>query len=248
MSDEVYFISDAHLGSQNARAERKKEARLCAFFRALRGRASALYIVGDFFDFWFEYRSVVPRIGGKVLFELYNLTSSGTRVAYLGGNHDFWLGSYLSEVVGLQIHTEPIGVEHGGLRIYVAHGDEFFGNASYRWLRNVLHHRFSVRLFRGLHPDRGALLARWASRASGEANVDRDFSVLKERYTQTAKRKFDEGFDAVVFGHLHVPFLWERDGKTLLVLGDWVRHFSYAVLRGREFSLLRWEERDLSNC
>lgn len=239
MSDEVYFISDAHLGSQDVWTERRKEARLCAFLRALRGRASALYIVGDFFDFWFEYRSVVPRIGGKVLFELYNLTSSGTRVVYLGGNHDFWLGSYLSEVVGLQIHTEPIGVEHGGLRIYVAHGDECFGKPSYRWLRKVLHHRFSVRLFRKLHPDRGAQLARWASRVSGEANVDRDLSVFKERYIQTAEEKFDEGFDAVVFGHLHAPFLWERDGKTFIVLGDWVRHFSYAMLRERRFSLFR---------
>jgi len=176
-----------------------------------------------------------------VLFELYNLTSSGTRVVYLGGNHDFWLGSYLSEAVGIQVYTEPISVEHCGLRIYVAHGDEFSGDTGYRLLRKVLHHRLSIRLFRGLHPDLGAVLARWASRASGEANVDRDFPVFKERYTQTAKGKFDEGFDAVVFGHLHVPLLWERDGKTFIVLGDWVRHFSYAVLRERRFSLLRWE-------
>ena len=241
MNDEVYFISDAHLGSRTQRGEREKEARLCAFFRAIRGRARALYIVGDFFDFWFEYRSVVPRVGGKALFELYNLTSSGTRVVYLGGNHDFWLGSYLSEEVGIRIHTEPIEVEHDGLRIFLAHGDEYSGDAKYRLLRRALHHRFSAHLFGVLHPDLGALLARWASRASGEANAECDLSLFRERYAKTAQQKFDEGFDAVVFGHLHIPLLRERDGKSLLVLGDWVRHFSYAMLKGRRFSMLRWE-------
>ncbi len=241
MNDEVYFISDAHLGSRTQLGEREKEARLCAFLRALRGRARALYIVGDFFDFWFEYRSVVPRVGGKALFELYNLTSSGTRVVYLGGNHDFWLGSYLSEEVGIRIYAEPIEVEHDGLRIFLAHGDEYSGDAKYRLLRRVLHHRFSAHLFRVLHPDLGALLARWASRASGEANPDCDLSLFRERYAKTAQKKFDEGFDAVVFGHLHSPLLRERDGKSLLVLGDWVRHFSYAMLKARRFSMLRWE-------
>jgi len=244
MNDEIYFISDVHLGSRAQPGEREKEARLCAFLRAIRGRARALYIVGDFFDFWFEYRSVVPRVGGKALFELYNLTSSGTPVVYLGGNHDFWLGSYLSEEVGIRIHAEPISVEHNGLRIFLAHGDEFFGDAGYRLLRRVLHHRFSTLLFRTLHPDLGALLARWASRASKKANAECDLSLFREHYLKTAQEKFNEGFDAVVFGHLHMPLLREREGKSVLVLGDWVRHFSYAMLKEGRFSMLRWEEGD----
>ncbi|MFH1008409.1 MAG: UDP-2,3-diacylglucosamine diphosphatase [Candidatus Latescibacterota bacterium] len=243
-NDEIYFISDAHLGSQAHPAEQEKEARLCAFFRAIRGRAHALYILGDFFDFWFEYRSVVPRTGGKVLFELYNLTCSGTQVVYLGGNHDFWLGSYLSAEVGIQIHTEPIEVVHNGLRIFLAHGDEFYGGAKYRLFRKMLHHPLSSHLFRALHPDVGALLARWASRVSGEKGAGCDLSRFEDGYMATARQKFDQGCDVAVFGHLHIPLLREEGGKSVLVLGDWVHHFSYARLQGTLFSLHRWEERN----
>ena len=165
--DKVYFISDAHIGGGKfIRPPRVREDALIGFLRAIRKDAECLYIVGDLFDFWFEYRSVIPAHGARVIFELYHLVQSGTRVIYLPGNHDSWLGGYLSEEVGAELPGPFCDVSHQNRRLYVTHGDIFQQNWKFELRRRILSHPFCIALFRWLHPDIGAYLARFVSRSS----------------------------------------------------------------------------------
>lgn len=241
MRDRIFFISDAHLGGQDPDIEEKKEARLCALIRWLRGRAQRLYIVGDLFDFWFEYRTVIPRCGAKVLFALHDLICSGTEVCYVGGNHDFWSGSYLSDEVGIILSWRPIEVYHQGVHLYIAHGDGLWEkDVGYRILQCILRSPLSIALFRLLHPDLGSRIARVASRISRDQMSERTFLRLKESYRAFADTKLRAGFDGVILGHLHIPLVEQRTWGTLVILGDWTRHCTYGVLENGVLSLHPW--------
>jgi len=257
MQKAIYFVADAHLGFDRNEKERDKQARLIAFLRHLRGRAEKLYILGDLFDFWFEYGYVIPRVGGKVLYELYDLIRSGTEVVYIGGNHDFWIGTFLSDEIGTRTVREPMEVRHQGLRIYIAHGDgETEGEVGYKIMRRILRNPLCIRLFGLLHPDFAVRIARKVSRSSGRRTTRKfrshsytqetpvterpSFRRMLERYRHAARARLEEGFDAVVFGHVHVP-MYERYGdRIFLIVGDWMKHYTYAMLRDGQFELRHW--------
>ena len=233
----VYFISDTHIRD----GEVEREGKLLSFLRYIYGRAEALYILGDLFDFWFEYRSVVPRTGWRVLGALHELVLSGTPVICIRGNHDFWLGRYITEEIGLRVEDGPIWVGHQGKRLFLAHGDEFLGDPGYRAFRYVLRHPVSVRLFRLLHPDVGAFLAETLSRTTKFVSVKK-LTTVKATFLKAARRKFGEGADAVMFGHMHTPVLRRYGKRTFVVLGDWIRNFTYAEMEDGEVTLRRWKE------
>ena len=237
----VYFIADVHLGSPDGpRPARTQEDTLIAFLRSIRGDAEALYIVGDLFDFWFEYRNSVLTTGARVLFELYALAQSGTRVVYVPGNHDLWLGSYLSKAVGMETPDGPIAVEHQGLRLYLAHGDEFRSDWRFRFSRGILKNRLCIALFRVLHPDLGLWIARVASRVS-EFCVGRRPWRGREVYLDGARSRLAAGFDVVVCGHYHQPICEHVGDGTLVVLGDWLTEDTYAVLENGRIGIRRWQ-------
>ena len=236
--DKIYFISDAHLGATKFnRPSRVREDALIGFLHAIRKDAESLYIVGDLFDFYFEYRSVVPAHGARILFELYHLVQSGTRVIYLPGNHDIWLGPYLSEQVGAELPGPVCDTTHQNRRIYITHGDIFRQDWKAKLTRRILHDPLCIALFGCLHPDIGAYLARLVSRSSAlkyDKNTDAHF------YTAGAKKKMAEGFDLVICGHYHTPIVQPIGGGTLVVLGDWMRCDSYAVLENGAIALKQW--------
>jgi len=242
--DKVYFISDAHLGSPSSnRPPRVQEDALIDFLRTVQKDAEVLYIVGDLFDFWFEYRSVIPAHGARVLFELYNLVQSGTRVVYLPGNHDIWLGPYLSEHIGLELPGPSLDVTHQGRRLYVIHGDGFRQDWKYKLSRAILNHHLCIAIFRWLHPDVGAWLAHMMSRYS-EFRVKK--GALKKQktssklYLEGATDKFARGFDIVICGHYHYLVVEPIDNGTIVILGDWMKYDSYAVLENGDISLKHW--------
>ena len=243
--DKVYFISDAHIGGGKfIRPPRVREDALIDFLRAIRKDAECLYIVGDLFDFWFEYRSVVPAHGARVIFELYHLVQSGTRVIYLPGNHDSWLGGYLSEQVGVELPGPFCDVAHQNRRLYVTHGDIFQQNWKFELRRRILSHPLCIALFRWLHPDIGAYLARLVSRSS-DVGTKKGVRINKKTYLpsyflKSAGEKIAEGFDFVICGHYHALIVEPIDGGTLVVLGDWMRYDAYAVLEHGEIALKHW--------
>lgn len=249
-------------------ATREREDVLIDFLKSIRRNAEALYIVGDLFDFWFEYRTTVPSSGARVLFELYNLVESGVRVIYLPGNHDLWPGEYFSGQLGVELPGGPITVTHQGLRIHIAHGDEIRTDWRFRLSRGILKNRFCVGLFRLLHPDLGAILARYTSRLS-EYRIRRRGSGNRDILYRAAREKIGQGVDIVIHGHYHftlharvggspggqavteIPAGDPTDARSertgeLVVLGDWIQQCTYAVLENGGIRLDKWNEGKLS--
>lgn len=237
MEGPVYFISDAHLGIEDYAAEAGRRARLLAFLRSLRGKARQLYIVGDLFDFWFEYRTVVPRQHYTVLHALSSLVESGVRVTYLGGNHDFWLGTFLKEQVGVETADGPLTVTHQGRKLYIAHGHGLISrDLGYRLFSKITRSALCIRLFQMIHPDCGFRIGRLVSRLSRRHGAPTAWDP-REAYRDLAFSLLDQGYDAVVFGHTHRPTLQHRGDKVYVNLGDWLRHDTYGVLRDGTMTL-----------
>jgi UDP-2,3-diacylglucosamine hydrolase len=237
----VLFFSDCHLGTGNEAEDRPREDRIIAFLQAEGERADAVYMLGDLFDFWFEYRHAVPRRHLRVLNALGRLVEQGIPVTFFGGNHDFWAGSFLEKEIRCRVTYEPIEVVERGRGMFLAHGDALTqGDRGYLFLRAVLRNRWAIAGYRLLHPDLGIPLARWSSRLSRHTRDEATFDVEWLR-DQVAAPRFAAGFDAVLVGHFHHPrHLRDSSGRDFLVLGDWIRNDTYAVLEDGDFTLLRW--------
>jgi UDP-2,3-diacylglucosamine hydrolase len=234
----VCFISDAHLDSGPDSQERGRL--LARLLTDRRDELSHLYVLGDLFDFWFEYRHAIPKGGFAVLRALADLSAAGVRVSYLGGNHDFWCGSFLEREIGATVHPGPIRVEHQGRRIYLAHGDGIVpGDTGYRILKAVLRHPLAIALYRLVHPDLGIPLAHRVSAWSRRHTRERAFYVA--RYSRhVAGPRFAAGDDAVVVGHVHDPMHFRDDaGRDFLIVGDWLELFTCVTLREGRFRLER---------
>ncbi len=242
LPDRIVFVADIHLGLPGDNPRRAE--RFAAFLRELRGNASHLYIVGDLFDFWFEYRTVIPRIAPPVVFEMYNLVRSGTKVILLAGNHDYWFGDYLRKDVGLELYTDEVVAEHQGKRIFIHHGDGFYpGDHGYRLLKRVLRNRASIFLFRLIHPDFARRIAELTSVTSRKylappPNRDEYYARL---FRDIADKRLSEGYDAVVYGHSHVALLEQRKQGTLILLGDWLHRSTCVVLENGQFTMHDWK-------
>ncbi len=248
LPDRIVFIADAHLGIPGATPSQSE--RFTDFLRHLRGNISHLYIVGDLFDFWFEYKSVVPRKSPRVIFELYNLVRDGVQVVLFAGNHDYWLGSYLSNDVGLQIVRDGLTVEHQGRRMYLHHGDGLYPNDhGYRLLKRILRNKVSIFLFSILHPDLAAWIAKICSNTSRKyASLEYSNSISTGLFRDIADECLKENaIDTVIYGHAHVPLIEERPGGTLALLGDWIMHDSYVVLENGSFTLKYWHSPENSS-
>jgi len=240
MAEDVFFLADAHLGAEPPERERDRAARLHAFLESLPGRAASLVIAGDLFDFWFEYRTAIPKRHFATLLALRRLREAGIPITYMNGNHDFYLGRFLAEEVGVVTHDGPLTLTAQGRRIWVHHGDGLIGgDLGYRMLKRVLRNPASIALYRWLHPDFGIPLAHWVSGSSRHARDPGKFPVDR-LWNEVAKRRFAEGFDGVVIGHFHLAIDRREEGHQLIVLGDWIGQFTYAVLRGGELSLQTW--------
>ena len=241
MPGATYFLSDAHLGAASASDERERTERLHDFLSSLAGRADELFIVGDLFDFWFEYRTAIPRRHFATLARLRGLRESGVRITYLNGNHDFWLGRFLVDELGLITHDGALTIERHGRRLWIHHGDGLVGgDLGYRLLRRLIRSPASIRLYQFLHPDLGIPFAGLVSRWSRGSREERAFDP-ERLWREVALPRFAEGHDTVLIGHFHEPWMRRDGGREFVLLGDWIRHFTYAVLDGAGLRLERWE-------
>ena len=235
------FISDVHLGAGRAEADAARAARLLAFLDTHAASAAALYVLGDLFDFWFDYRHAIPRQHVRVLARLGSLVERGVPVTFFGGNHDFWAGPYLEQEFGVRAFDAPRTLPVDGRTIALMHGDGLArGDAGYKALKGMLRNRWTMAAYRALHPDFGIPFALWVSRLSrhsrDESKVDREWL-----YRQLALPRFAEGADAAITGHYHHPTHFRRDGRDFLVLGDWVMHSTFASLAEGRFQLWSWD-------
>jgi len=236
----TFFLSDIHLGLGTRETERAKEDRLLAFLRAIAPTARTLFILGDLFDFWFEYRTVIPKGFHRTLTALQELAEAGTVIHYLAGNHDYWMGDFFPGELGIQTHAEAFEVTIDGKRIQMHHGDGLAGNdLGYRLIKPVLRHRLSIRLYRWLHPDIGIRLARGSSRTSRGYTSAKDYGEDEGMLAYAAGR-FAAGCDIVVMGHRHRPSLKKLPGGVYVNLGDWITYNSYARMDNGMIELMTW--------
>ncbi len=219
----LYLISDVHLGLQTPSEEAAKQTRLLALLTRLESDAGRLCILGDLFDFWFEYRHVVPASTLPVLAALQRLTRAGVEVHYLAGNHDFALGRFLTDEIGCTIHLDPVEMTFDGARFYLHHGDGLAGrDLGYRVLKRILRNRLLQRLWRWVHPDLGFALARRVSRTSRRYTGGKEYGP-SDRRDRTLAALAGRGYDWIVMGHTHEPEVQRLAGGTVyLNLGSWL--------------------------
>jgi UDP-2,3-diacylglucosamine hydrolase len=238
----TYFISDVHLGLGPREIERKKEDRLLDFLRSSKADARALFILGDLFDLWFEYRTVIPRGFHRTLCAIGEWTAAGIPVHYLVGNHDCWMLDFFPEELGVRTYTGPFDVTVDGTRLHLHHGDGLAEHdLGYRLIKPVLRGRLSTALYRWLHPDIGIRIARGSSRSSRDYTSTKDYGE-DDRMVRYAEEVLRHGTNIVVMGHRHRPLLRRMEGGVYVNLGDWITYNTYGRLLDGEMALLTWEK------
>jgi len=238
----AYFISDLHIGAENDAAEFARQETILHFLNQIKKQATHLFIVGDLFDFWFEYGSVIPKKYFAFLCLFKQMTNQGIKIYYLAGNHDFALGTFFDKTLNVKTRPNEYIFELAGKKFFVWHGDGLARNdKSYRILKRILRNRIDQKLFRWIHPDLGFRLARLVSGSSRKYTNQMNDQRDESDYIAFAKDKFTQGYDYVLLGHRHNPLEYEQAGRKYINLGDWIRNFSYAVFDGKELKLLYYK-------
>ena len=240
----VYISSDQHLGS----APLEMAAAFHDWLEFAAERAGLIFLNGDLFDYWFEYGTVVPRGHTRTLGLLARIVDAGIPVHLMGGNHDWWGGSYLTDEVGVTFHQDPVRMELAGHRCFLAHGDGLGrGDLGYLILRWILRGRLTRFAFRWLHPDLGTAIAHRVSRTELRMASDDPRILARSKALEGWARDLlleEEDLDHVLLGHTHLPRRVEvAPGRFYLNSGDWLRNGSYVVLeRGAPPRLDMWKD------
>jgi len=240
----LYFASDFHLGIPNHSASLARERRIVRWLDEIKHDAAVLYLVGDLFDTWFEYRNVVPRGYTRFMGKLAELSDAGLRIEVFTGNHDLWMLDYFRQEMNIPVHHQHIVEEFNGKKFFIAHGDGLGpGDRGYKLLKAVLRNRLSQWLYRRVHPDTGVGLAGWLSRLGPKHGPDTPVKKFlgpeKEMLVQYCLQTLNhEHYDYFVFGHRHVAIEYPLPQNSLYVnLGDWLQFDSYAEFDGKELKL-----------
>ena len=237
----LYFLSDVHLGLQEPQAERLKLERLDALFSMIRKEGGALYLLGDILDYWMEYRHVIPKGFTRFLCMLSELTRSGVEVSWLAGNHDFYLGRYFNDELGVKTYYGLQEVRHDGKLFLVAHGDGLGeGDLGYRLFARLVRNRFNLGLLTGFHPDLATALMKKLSRLSRthkRVDIRVESTRLIDFATALARERV---FDYFVCGHNHSERIQAVDesGSTYVNLGSWIEgQFPYGFYDQGHFQI-----------
>jgi len=250
VSERIHFASDLHLGSPDLESSRERELMFIDWLNdvskgqgvASDGPATEIHLLGDIFDFWFEYKHVVPKGGVRILSAIARIVESGIPVHYHVGNHDLWTFGYLESELGVILHREPIVKEFEGLKCLIGHGDGLGpGERGYKVYKKLYTNRVCQFLFRWIHPDIGISLANYFSESSrksggksGGGYTTAEGEYLYQHSLEEWKK--DRSIDCFVFGHRHIPLDLElKDDKTertarYINIGDWINHFSSAKI------------------
>ena len=243
----VFFASDFHLGVPTLAESHEREKRICRWLDSIKNECAELYLVGDLFDFWWEYRYTVPKGTVRLLGKIAEFSDAGIPVHFFVGNHDLWMRDYFEKELQVKVHHGNIKVQHGEKRFYIGHGDGLGpGDGWYKILRWIFANKSLQWLYSRLHPNLAFYLARRSSRRSKESTGDSDAVFLgKEKewlYTYCEGILKQEKFNYFIFGHRHLPLDLELStGAHYLNLGDWIKYNTYAVFDGQDLKLLEFK-------
>ncbi len=236
MSRRAFFISDLHLGARYPKSHPHRAELFETFLRARADDAEQVFILGDLFEFWMEYHHYIPKHHFGVLAALRDLTGRGIPVHYLAGNHDFDLGAFFREQLGVATHADALAVEVQGRRLLLLHGDGMdAGDGAYRLVKRVIRSPLAGRLFRALHPDLGMALAL----AVGKLSRDRHGNVPRHlaRYENAARALLRQGNDIVMHGHVHAGFVKHLPEGIYVNTGEWLERLQYVEMADGECAL-----------
>ncbi len=240
----IYFLSDWHLGWPDAEQSRLREKKIVEWLDKIENNVFALFLVGDIFDFWFDYRHTVPKYFTRILGKLARMADKGIGIHYFFGNHDMWLKDYFRQEIGMQIHSDAVDLTLNQLKIFVAHGDGLGpGDHSYKFLKKIFRNPVSQWLYRWLHPDIGIPLASFfshRSRASTPRQVTRFRGPDKEYLMLFSEAILqNKHYDFFIFGHRHhaVDYPLSNRKSRYINLGDWINWFSFAESDGLDIQL-----------
>ena len=246
----IYFVSDIHLGSPNYSASLQREKHLVNWLDFIAPTAQEIILLGDVFDFWFEYKHAVPRGYTRFLGKLAELSDQGFKISLFTGNHDLWYHSYFPQELGIEVFRDPQKKEFFGKKFYFAHGDGLGpGDHGYKLLKTVATNPFSKWMYRQLHPDRGIPLASFFSKSSKKKNHikytdgilpflgEKEFLMIHSRQ----ELEKDPDIKYFIYGHRHIfketPL---NPHCSLIYLGDWINHFSYLEINATEVKLKKY--------
>lgn len=244
----IYFLSDFHLGAPDRETSLLREKRIVKFLDSIKNNASIIFILGDLFDFWYEYDTVVPKGFVRILGKLAELTDNGIIVKFFVGNHDMWMRGYFESELNIEVFHQPSTFTYNGQKFYVGHGDGLGpGDHKYKFLKKIFRNKFSNWLFGFFHPQTGIGLANYFSRKSRASTgktdehflgEDREWLILHSR-----KILSEQHFDYFIYGHRHLPLkILLNPNSHYINLGDWIKYFSYAVFDGTTLNLEYFKE------
>jgi UDP-2,3-diacylglucosamine hydrolase len=239
----IYFLSDFHLGAPDYSNSLIREKKIVAFLDSLKQDAAAIFIVGDMFDFWFEYKQVTPKGYVRLLGKLAEITDSGIPIHFFVGNHDMWMRGYFEKELNIPVYHEPKTFEWNGKKFFVGHGDGLGpGDHGYKFMKSVFRNKICQYMFGFLHPAIGIGLANFFSQKSRQKTGNTDDVFLGEDnewliiFSRQVLAK--EHYDYFIFGHRHLPMdIKLTDRSHYINLGDWIKYFTYAEFDGSETHL-----------
>ena len=239
----IYFLSDFHLGAPNAAESLLREKKIIRFLDEIKLQAAAIFIVGDLFDFWYEYKKVVPKGYVRILGKIAELTDAGIAVHFFVGNHDMWMKDYFQKELNTAVYFEPQEFAFSGKTFLIGHGDGLGpGDKGYKFIKKIFRNRFSQLIFGALPPSVGIGMADYFSRKSRNKTGKTDEVFLGEEkewlviYSKEILKQ--KQVDYFIFGHRHLPLDISLTEKSRYInLGDWIKYFSYAVFDGNHLSL-----------
>jgi UDP-2,3-diacylglucosamine hydrolase len=252
MQGKIYFASDFHFGIPDRESSLKREAQFTRWLDVVKKDASEIYLMGDLFDFWFEYKTAIPKGYIRLLGKLAEIADSGIAVHLFRGNHDMWAFNYLEDEIGIHIHRDPEIKKFGEKFFYLAHGDGLGpGDRGYKFIKKIFQSPINQWLFRWIHPDWGMQLGLYWSRRSRYATlkkedpIQRDVDIVNSRLVIHSKRVLGDhpNIKYFIYGHWHVPIeINISPACKQISLGDWLIHFTYAVFDGNDLKLCKFSE------
>ncbi len=238
----VYFISDIHLMLERTESEVRRQDILFKFFHHVKKSGGTLVINGDLFDFYFEYKDVIPKVFFPFYHEILKLREEGIKVHFILGNHDYWVRDFITETLFDHTYFSDTTFDLNGKKFYVTHGDGYLSwDKGYRLLKGLLHSRLFIWTYRMLHPRLGYSIGKWVSKKGKHYDHSKEYNKkILDEMSIHAQKRLEKGFDYFITGHYHqVKELTLNDGK-LFIIGDWLSFFSYAIFDGHDLKLKFW--------
>lgn len=246
MRTKLYFASDFHLGVPTFEKSLEREKRIISWLNSIEHDAKTIYLVGDLFDFWYEYKQVVPKGYIRFLGKLADLKDKGIEIICFTGNHDMWMFNYLTQELNIPVYREPVNFTFNDKTFMVGHGDGLGpGDQGYKFIKKVFSNKLCIWLFKWIHPDIGVGIANYWSRKSRIAtgNADDIYQGDEKEWlvlycNEQLKQKHTDYF---IFGHRHLPIEKNIGNSTYINLGDWIKYNTYAVFNGEKLELKEFE-------